>query len=408
MANNLYLTKTEEQILDGKEGEVLAKAMRLLVTLGEIEGATRLVTIHKSQVAGVSYKTSGDATLELLESLASSGISAKTVAMQNPAGMDLDRWEEMGISKTFAEKQKRICNAYEKLGIKSMCTCTPYLCGNKPHYGEIIGFSESSAIAYSNSVLGARTNRHGGLDALAAALVGKVPLCGYLLDENRLGDIQVKVDCPLKSEADFGALGYFIGKNIGMDKVPVYSKFEAEKDELKLLGAASAASGSVALYHIQGITPEAIKNRGVFKSGKPSETIMFDEKSKLSVYDELSSQEHCNLIALGCPHSSLNEMMRISNLIKGKHVKKGKRLWVFTSPIVFQQAERRGLIAGIRASGGDVFKHTCMVVAPLEDIGVTGVATNSAKAVFYIPRMTKNKCSAHLCSLHDCIDLAIT
>lgn len=404
----MFLTKLEERILNGEEGEVLARAMRLLVTLGEIEGAQRLIPIHRSQVAGVSYKTAGDATLELLESLVTGGISAKTIATQNPAGMDLERWAEMGVSEVFAEKQRRICLAYERLGIKSTCTCTPYLSGNRPRFGEVIGFSESSAVAYANSVLGARSNRHGGLDALSAALVGRVPLMGYLLNENRLGDIQVNVDCPLVSEADYGALGYFVGKNLEMDEVPVYSRLKVTRDELKLLGAASAASGSVALYHVLGVTPEARGGRELFKGGKPSEILIFDEKSRQSVYEELSSQAPCDLVALGCPHSSLKEMETVARLLSGKCVKHGTRLWVFTSPLVFEEAERRGYLADIRAAGGDVFRHTCMVVAPLEEMGVTGVATNSAKAAFYVPRMTRNKCHVHLCSLRDCVSLATT
>ena len=408
MTDALFLTKPEERILDGGEGEFLARAMRLLVTLGEIEGAQRLVPIHRSQVAGVSYKTAGDATLELLEGLATGGVSVRTVATQNPAGMDLERWAEMGVSEAFAKKQRRICLAYERLGIKSTCTCTPYLSGNKPRFGEVVGFSESSAVAYANSVLGARSNRHGGLDALAAALVGRVPLMGYLLDENRLGDIQVSVKCPLMSEADYGALGYFVGKNLEMDEVPVYSRLKGTRDELKLLGAASAASGSVALYHVPGITPEASRDRGLFKGGKPSETLTFDEKSRQSVYEELSSQDSCDLVALGCPHSSLREVETVARLLSGKRVKHGMRLWVFTSPLIFEEAERHGYLAEIRAARGDVFRHTCMVVAPLEEIGVTGVATNSAKAAFYVPRMTKNKCHASLCSLRDCISLATT
>ncbi|MCJ7770846.1 aconitase X catalytic domain-containing protein [Candidatus Bathyarchaeota archaeon] len=402
----MLLTKDEEDVLNGGSGEVVARAMRLLVTLGEIEEASRLVPINRSQVAGVSYKTAGDATLELVESIALSGATARTQAMQNPAGMDLLRWRDMGVSEAFAAKQKRICQAYENIGIKSTCTCTPYLCGNKPDYGEIIGFSESSAVAYSNSVLGARSNRQGGLDALAAALVGKVPLTGYLLDENRLGDIEVRVECELTSEADYGALGYFVGKHVSMDEVPVYPKMNVTKDRLKLMGAASAASGSVALYHVKDTTREATRLRELFKNGKPRETLVFDEQSRRGIYDELSSSRKCNLVALGCPHCSIHEMREIAELIAGKQVNKKTRLWVFTSPTIYEKAKRSGYLKTIRASGGDVFRHTCMVVAPLEEMGVTGVATNSAKAAFYVPRMTKNSCSTSLSSLHDCVSLA--
>ena len=172
------------------------------------------------------------------------------------------------------------------------------------------------------------------------------------------------------------------------------------------MGAASAASGAVALYHVKEITPEATRINKLFKSGKPSETLIFDEQSKLRVYDELSIGDKCNLVALGCPHCSINEIKEVSESLVGKRVNNKTRLWVFTSPTVYDEADRVGHVKTIRASGGDVFRHTCMVVAPLEEMGITCVATNSAKAAFYIPRMTKNSCSTILCNMHDCISLA--
>jgi predicted aconitase len=401
----MFLTRKEERILSGQSGWVLARAMRLLVALGEAGGAERFVPIKRSQVSGVSYKTAGEPTLELLESLSAEGVSVQTYATLNPAGMDLERWREMGINEGFAEKQRRICSAYERLGVKALCTCTPYLSNNKPRYGERVGFSESSAVAYVNSVIGARSNRHGGLDALSAALVGKVPLMGYLLDENRLSDVLVKVKFKPVSESDYGALGYLVGKSTEMDSVPCYEGLrEAARDELKLLGAASAASGSTAIYHVLGVTPEACKTRPLFKGGRPSDTLEVGREDIASVYDELSSSTKCDLVALGCPHCSIEEVKRVALLLKGRRVRRRTRLWVFTSPNVYDEALRQGYVREIQASGGDVFRHTCMVVMPIEDIGITGVATNSAKAAFYIPRMSK--CQVKLLSLKDCIEFA--
>lgn len=403
----MFLTKDEEKTLSGEYGWVLERAIKLLITLGELKNAEKLVPIRRSHIAGVSYKTSGEPTLELLESLVSEELFTKTFATQNPAGTDLERWREMGIKREFADKQQRICKAYEQLGIKAICTCTPYLSGNRPIFGEVIGFSESSAISYANSVLGAKTNRHGALDALSAALIGKVPLMGYLLDENRLGDILVKVKYEVESESDYGALGYFVGKNIEMDIVPCYEGLKGVTvDKLKLLGAASAASGSVALYHVLGITPEAKKSRQIFKQDKPLEILEIFKEDLIGVYNELNSSIECNLIALGCPHCSLQEVKQIAETLRGKKIKSGIRLWVFTSPKVYMDALKLGYIQEIQSSGGDVFRHTCMVVMPIEDMNIMGVATNSAKAAFYIPRITQNRCQAQLLSLKKCVDLA--
>jgi len=402
----MYLSQGDERILNGEEGWALAKAMKLIVTLGELGGAKKLISIKKSQVAGVSYKTAGEPTLDLLESLAEEDVKARTRATLNPAGMDLERWREMNVPSLFAEKQLRICKAYEKLGVKASCTCTPYLSGNRPCYGECVGFSESSAIAYVNSVIGGRTNRHGGLDALSAALVGRVPLMGYLLDENRRGTLLVKTGFKPRSESDYAALGYFIGKSTKTDDVPVYSGLaRASKDELKLLAAASAASGSIALFHVVGVTPEARKNKQILYLDKPRSTIEVTADEVRSVYSELSADAEPDLIAIGCPHCSIDEVRQVSGLIAGRRVEGKVKLWVFTSQRVFSEAERKGYVNIIRSSGGDVFKDTCMVVAPIEDMGFKCVYTNSAKASFYIPRLTNNKCQAGMHPLAECIKI---
>ncbi len=402
----MHLTKEEEKILSGDQGPFLSKAMKLLVTIGDLYNADRLVQIRRSQVAGVSYKTAGDATLELLEAMVKENTKVKTYATQNPAGMDLAKWKEMGVPKDFAEKQLKICDAYEQIGIKSTCTCTPYFSHNKPKFGEIVGFSESSAIAFVNSVLGARTNRHGGLEALSAALVGRVPLMGYLLNENRVGNVLVKVELEPKNESDYAALGYFIGKELKVDEVPVYEGLSHPSvDELKLLGAASAASGAVALFHVVGITPEINQMKEAQWRNKIGCTLHVTEKNIKSVYDELSTNEYPDLIAIGCPHCSLQEIKEIATLVSGRKKSSKMEFWVFTSPEVSKKAEKLGYTQSISAFGGRIYGQTCIVVAPIEDMGIRSVYTNSAKAAFYVPRMTKGKCVARIMPLKECIDL---
>lgn len=405
----MFLSKEEENILDGQKGWILERAMRLLTTIGDLNDAERLVPIKRSQVAGVSYRTVGDPTLHLVEELAREKVRVRTEATQNPAGMDLKRWREMRVPEGFAEKQLRICRAYERLGVEASCTCTPYLSGNRPELGEVVGFSESSAVAFVNSVVGARTNRHGGLDALSAALIGKVPLMGYLLDENRTGNVHVKVCFKPKNETDYSALGYYVGKEVETSEVPAYDGIKgASLDDLKLLGAASAASGSVALFHVLGLTPEAKDIGGVFGGDKPKYKLEVTSEEVQSVYDELSTTEEPDLVAMGCPHSSIQELRKIAKLISGRTVKRGIKFWVFTSPKVFEEAEKSGYVSIIRSAGGDVFLNTCMVVEPIEEIGFRCVYTNSAKAAFYIPRITKDKCKSSIAPLRTCIEMCTT
>ena len=181
----MELTKQEQAMLDGKEGYAVRKSMEILVALGEIFGAKSLIDVGSVQVAGVSYHNLGDAGLEFLDSLAADG-RVKVLTTLNPAGMDLENWKQLGISPEFAEKQNLVIDAFQRMGILISCTCTPYLIGNLPLYGEHIAWSESSAVTFANSVLGARTNREGGPSALAAAFVGKTPCYGLHLDENRV------------------------------------------------------------------------------------------------------------------------------------------------------------------------------------------------------------------------------
>ena len=379
---NMFLTKKEEQMCDGEFGETIRKSMDILVALGDIYGASKLVDITSAQVSGVSYKTIGQAGLEYLEDLASeefeySGINASL----NPPGTDLDNWEALGFPKEFSIKQNQIVDAYGKLGISKTCTCTPYLVGNVPRFRDHVSWSESSAVAYVNSVIGARTNREGGPAALAAAIVGKTPLYGFHLDENRKANLIVNVNTEL-SGADWGALGYIVGKTVG-GGVPYFKvQNSPNNNDLKTLGAALASSGSVALYHMENVTPEWSA------AGKDDvEDYMFvGDKEILETRQKLTTTDReADLICLGCPHASLEEIKNVANIVEGKTIK--NKLWICTSVSVKATADRMGYTEIIEAAGGNVVCDTCMVVAPIEDMGFEVIGVNSAKAANYVPSM---------------------
>lgn len=379
---NMFLTKKEEQMCDGEFGETIRKSMDILVALGDIYGASKLVDITSAQVSGVSYKTIGQAGLEYLEDLASeefeySGINASL----NPPGTDLDNWEALGFPKEFSIKQNQIVDAYGKLGISKTCTCTPYLVGNVPRFRDHVSWSESSAVAYVNSVIGARTNREGGPAALAAAIVGKTPLYGFHLDENRKANLIVNVNTEL-SGADWGALGYIVGKTVG-GGVPYFNvKNTPNNNDLKTLGAALASSGSVALYHMENVTPEwdSIQKEDIEDYMFVGDKEILETRQKLTTTDR-----EADLICLGCPHASLEEIKNVANIVEGKTIK--NKLWICTSVSVKATADRMGYTKTIEAAGGNVVCDTCMVVAPIEDMGFEVIGVNSAKAANYVPSM---------------------
>ncbi len=391
----MYLTKEQEKMLKGEYGEVVEKFMRLLVKLGEIYKADRLIPITSVQIAGVSYKSIGDPGLEFLEDIASKNIKVKVPSFLNPAGVDLENTNE--FPEYFVEKQKRIIDTYRRLGIRITATCTPYLIGVLPRFGEHVAWSESSAVSFVNSVLGARTNREGALSSLASSICGFTPNYGLHLDENRNPHFLVKVNVKLKSISDFGALGYLVGKIVG-GKIPYFTGLSGDVDQLKALGAAMAASGAVALYHVEGVTPEA---NYVDKSDV--EKISIDEFDIKKAYEELGNEEKPDLITIGCPHASIKEIEYVARKLKNKKIK--IPIWIFTSRPMKMLAEKLGYVKIIEEAGGRVFADTCMVVSPMEEMNYRVVATNSGKAAKYLPGLCKKVVVFN--SLEKLIDLSL-
>jgi len=386
----MHLTKDEEKILNGENGEVMERLFRLLVRLGDIYGADQMIPVGSVQVAGVSYKSIGDPGTEFLQDMASKGARVKALTYLNPAGMDLEDWEKLGFPKDFAKNQLRIMDAFKKMGIVVTSTCTPYLAGNLPRFREHIAWSESSAVSFSNSVIGARTNREGGPSALAAAICGVTPNYGLHLWEKRQPAIKIEVDTDLNFNSDFGALGYFVGKQV-KNKIPYFTGIKnANTDQLKALGAAMAASGAVALYHIEDITPEAdlVEKKGL-------EMISVGKSEIQDTYNKLNTGKEPDIVIFGCPHASLREISVLADKLEGRHLK--KPVWICTSRMVKEAAERMGYNEIIAKAGGSVVADTCMVVSPIEKMGYKTTGVNSGKAANYLPGFCKQEvCFANI------------
>jgi phosphomecalonate degydratase large subunit len=371
----MNLTQEEEGLLGGSQGHAAQKAMQILVALGKIYGADRMVPVSSVQVSGVSYKNLGDAGLEFLNGLAEDG-KARVKTTLNPAGMNLTDWRSQGIDDEFAKKQLQVIDAYRRLGVEVSCTCTPYLAGNEPTFGQHIAWGESSAVVYANSVIGARTNREGGPSALAASLTGRTPLYGLHLDENRVPTHVVGVESPLRSPEDFAAMGYFVGKTV-KDGIPYFRGVKrAGLEELKLLSAALASSGGVAMFHMAGITPEAQE------APAHVERVAFTARDLAETTALLNDEGTPDFVSVGCPHCSLTEVATIARLLDGKRVT--TEFWICCSREVKRKSDAVGYSRMIEGSGAKFATDTCMVVAPVEELGYRVVATNSAKACHYL------------------------
>lgn len=389
----MNLTKEEREMLGGNHGNAVRKSMEILVALGEIYGAKKLIDVASVQIAGVSYHNLGEAGLEYLEELSKDG-RVQVLTTLNPAGMDLKDWKKLGISEEFAEKQVKVINAFRKMGVTVTCTCTPYLIGNLPCYGQHIAWSESSAVCFANSVIGARTNREGGPSSIAAALTGKTPEYGLHLDENRQAQVLVKVKAKINSIPKFGALGKVIGKRIS-NKIPLIDGIKtASLEQLKSLCASIATYGGTALFHIKGITPN--------KTIIPVETIEIGEKEIMQAIDSLSDAEKIDFVGLGCPHASINEIRKIAGLLKGKTVKKD--FWICTARQTKELADTMGYSEIIEKSGAKFACDTCMAVAPIKG-RYQGMITDSAKACYYAAG--HNNFKTRIRTIEECVKEAL-
>jgi len=376
----MILTSEEQSMISGGLGKSSQTAMQILAALGRIYGAERLIPVRSVQIAGVSYDNLGDAGLEWLAEMADGGGYVRVPATLNPAGMDLENWRALGIPADFAEPQLRVIEAFTRMGVTPTCTCTPYLAGNLPAFGDSVAWAESSAVCYANSVIGARTNREGGPSALAAALTGRTPEYGMHLEANRRPGVTVEVRARLGDTADFGALGKVIGDRLetaGQKPIPwIAGPDSPGTEQLKSLCASIATFGGAAMFHWRNVTPEA------GKYDPPDEHIAVTERELRAARDSLTdaSAAETDFVSLGCPHLTLAEVERIAGLLDGRRV--AKEFWITTSRPVKREADRRGYSEIIERSGAKFAVDTCCVVAPIRG-RFQAMATDSAKACYY-------------------------
>ncbi len=384
----MYLDNDDEKVLAGEFGETRQKMMEILVALGGVYDAERLVPIASAQVSGASYKTIGRWGLAWLQSL-NARVAVPTVL--NPIGMPQEGWREFGIAEEFASRQTEVIEAYRRLGIRLECTCTPYYL-RITEYGEHLAWSESSAVAYANSVLGARTNREGGPSALAAAIVGKTPYYGLHIVANRRPQVVVEVESGTGPRADhWGAIGHVAGKKVG-NRIPIFQGIRPGRDHLKALGAAMAATGAVALFHVDKITPEA----RVFSfdtADLDRVTVSEDEVEALFTENDVEA------VAVGCPHCSADELRELADLLAGKTTT--KPFYIFAAHGVAQ--ENSDLVAAIERSGARVIPDTCMVVSPRMD-EFASIMVDSGKALAYVPGMCG--ALARIGTRKECVEVA--
>jgi predicted aconitase len=388
----LDLTREEERILLGERGWAKQISLKILVHLGEMFDAKRLIPIDSAHVSGVSYKTLGEPPIEFLKALADDEARVKIRTTLNPQGLD-STYLRTRIPENLQKSQETILTQYERMGLAQSLTCTPYYL-QEPEAGSHMAWAESSALIYANSILGAWTNREGGPSALAAAIVGKTPEYGIHLPEERVPRVTVKLETRLKNETQLGALGVFLGGKI-KDEVPaIIGLQKTSNDRLKQLCAGLGTSGMTRMFRFESAG-----------ASSRTEKMSVDARDIRETIDELAgaASSQPDLVFIGCPHCSVNEINEVAGLVEGRKVKPETEFWVCTSCFVKQRSEEA--VKKIENAGGHVLDGVCTIVSWTEQLGIKTIMTNSAKTAYYAPRF--NNAEALLAPMDDCLEAAL-
>ncbi|TMK68243.1 MAG: DUF521 domain-containing protein [Actinobacteria bacterium] len=387
---SVELSANDRAMLDGERGEAARLAMRIVVELAGVMEADRLIDVASAHVDGCLYH--GPASLEFAERLVAGGATVSVPTTLNTGSLDLLHPELVRETPERARAAGRQMELYEAMGCRPTWTCAPYQLPGRPSFGQHIAWAESNAIVFANSVLGARTNRYGDFIDIAAAITGRVPRAGLHRDENRRAELVFRLsgisDRLLAEDVLYPVLGQLVGREAGSAVVAIEGlPPDTSEDWLKALGAAAASSGSVALFHAVGITPEAPILEAALGGRPSSRTVEVTPERLRDARDELgtTSREDLAAVSLGTPHFSLAEFESLMPLLDGIRVNPRVELFISTGRDVLAEVERRGWLSDLQAAGARIVTDTCTYITPIMRVEDGPVMTNSAKCAWYAP-----------------------
>jgi phosphomecalonate degydratase large subunit len=362
----VHLTREEEEGLDGKNGNPISTAYKILLSIGKATNAERLIPVEWVHLSGVNYNTIGDAGAEFLTKYSEEARFVVPTSI-NPMGYDSNK--QNNLPSNFKKQQTKIAKAYEKMGSIPSFSCIPYELFELPQTGHNVSFAESNAAVMANSVFGLRTNKESSLSALASAITGKAPLSDLRIESARNPKIRIKIDKELNTELDYGILGYFSGKSVKESCVSFGANISnIDIYKTKSLAAALGTSGACGMFS---------------KKDTHDETISFGKEEEKSTIDELNTTDSGDVIALGSPQLGMYEMEQLSKMIVGK--KFIKKCMIFCARSVYEKSCKSGMAKILEKSGANIICDACTCLSPLlSREEYDGVITNSVKAAHYL------------------------
>ena len=385
----MKLNEEEQAMLAGELGEPKRWALDHMLKVGAMFDAADLVPVSQAHMMA-DPESLGDAGVRFMEELAAHPAEEVRVAVPmitDPRGVDLEHYRPLGQTEEMADLERRFIAACTAMGILMTNTCINYQTIMPPVQGEHVAFGDTGVVIYCNSVLGAYSNFEGGPSALAAGLTGRTPRYGLHLEGNRRATKRFVVRHQPHELTDWGVLGAVIGKLSGSYwEVPVVEGLEAvpTSDEVKHFGAAMASYGSTPLFHLVGITPEAPTLAAV--GGEGLEAVEVTEEHVSALRSNFGAKgDKVDVVVFAAPQLSLVEMQRVADLCAGRQVHADTALIACTSPSIYYEARRLGLVNTIETAGGKVLEGTCFYNQYAREIGEangwTRLLSNSAKIV---------------------------
>lgn len=367
----MLLDHFQKELLEGERGEVLSLSLKTLVDYGTAFKAKRLVPIKSAHLAGSFGAISYGAYYRILDRMLKEASRVKVPTTINPRpGHDATLLNRIAFRKQNALDCKMMA-----LGVTPNYSCACYEQDNIPAAGDVLAWSESSAVVFANSVRGARTNRNSVLIDLCSALTGYTPEFGYLLDENRLGNVAVRLKI---DRMDASALGFIIGQKI-VNRVPVIEHYNFSRTDLKNMGAAMAAAGGIALFHVEGLTPEAPDMKAVFAGREPASVITITQQDIDSL--RTPHPEQAELIVFGCPHLTFDEAAALSAKLAGRRLK--KTVWICMLPNEKLKFEKTDHYSTLDTAHVRLYSH-CPLSALTVQLRRKKVLTPSGKLFYYL------------------------
>ena len=400
-------------MLNGEMGYPRQWAMEHMIQVGNFFDAKDFVEVSQAHMMA-DTESLGIAGVEFVEKLATYPEQERTVRIPmitDPRGIDFDHYEDLKQTKNMAELERRAIDAFQALGILMTDTCINYQTIMPPVRGEHLAYGDTGVVIYCNSVLGAYSNFEGGPSALAAGLTGRAPRYGLHLDRNRYATLRIRVEHQPENLAEWGALGALIGKLTGSYwDIPVIEGIDRvpSSDELKHMGAAMASFGSVPLFHIVGITPEAPSLSAVCHPDDLAQKVITASDFENFFGSYGSKGDKIDVVVFSAPQLSIVEMSDLAALLEGKTVHPETALLAVTSPVVAADARRLGISAKIENAGGRVLQGMCFYQSYAREMGEANgwstLLSNSAKLVNIIGGYGYKPT---LASMKDCVDSAV-